>query len=130
MKTVWVNGTFDVVHIGHIKLLQYAKSLGGRLTVGLDSDRRVKELKGETRPVNCLQDRLDFMAAIECVDSVVYFDTADELASFIEVIKPDIMVVGEDYIDKPVIGAEFAGEVKYFSKVPGKSTTKILESRI
>ena len=75
---VWVNGTFDVMHVGHIKLLEYANSLG-IVRVGLDTDERIKENKGFNRPINSLQDRIDFMESIKYVDSVVSFGSDEEL---------------------------------------------------
>ena len=78
MKKIWVNGTFDVMHIGHIKLLEHASSLG-IVRVGLDTDDRIQQKKGPNRPVNTLQDRIDFMKSIKYVDSVVSFSSNKEL---------------------------------------------------
>jgi D-beta-D-heptose 7-phosphate kinase/D-beta-D-heptose 1-phosphate adenosyltransferase len=83
MKKVWVNGTFDVVHIGHIRLINYAKQFG-TLRIGLDSDKRVKSIKGKNRPFNNLSDRMEFISAINGVDSVVSFATDDELRNCIK----------------------------------------------
>jgi cytidyltransferase-like protein len=80
---IWVNGTFDVMHIGHIKLLEHASSLG-IVRVGLDTDERIKEKKGLKRPINTLQDRIDFMKSIKYVDSVVSFSSNEELEKRIE----------------------------------------------
>ena len=78
MKKIWVNGSFDVLHIGHIRLLEYASNYGN-VTVGVDTDERIKEYKGEMRPFNSLQDRIDFLLSIKYVTSVVSFGTNDEL---------------------------------------------------
>lgn len=122
---IWVNGTFDVLHIGHVKLLQYAASLG-TLRVGIDTDKRVKELKGPDRPFNTTQDRVDMLLALECVDSVVTFDSREEMIECVKEWNPDYMIVGDDYRDKEVIGSEHAKTLIFYNKVPGYSTTKIL----
>ena len=126
-KIVWVNGTFDVVHIGHIKLLEYAKSLGDYLVVGIDRDERVKEKKGPTRPINPCEVRMVFLKSIRCIDKVVSFADDDGLRQWIKIFKPSIMVVGAEYRDKEVIGSEFAGELVFFDKFGDYSTTNILK---
>ena len=78
MKRIWVNGTFDVLHIGHIKLIQHAASLG-LVRIGIDTDERVKEKKGMGRPFNTLKDRIEFISAIKGVESVVSFGSDNEL---------------------------------------------------
>lgn len=125
-RVIWVNGTFDVMHIGHIKLLEFAKSLGDYLVVGVDRDERVTEKKGPTRPVNSCDTRMLFLKAISVVDKVVSFESDDALRNWIKIFKPVAMVVGEEYRDKEVIGSEFAGEVVFFEKYKDYSTTKIL----
>jgi D-beta-D-heptose 7-phosphate kinase/D-beta-D-heptose 1-phosphate adenosyltransferase len=129
MKLIWVNGTFDVMHVGHIRLLEFAKSLGDFLIVGLDTDDRIKELKGQDRPVNFLKDRIEFMRSIRCVDEVVNFDSDEVLASLIKSVRPAAMVVGEEYKNKKVIGSEWADEVIYFSRIGDYSTTKIINKK-
>jgi D-beta-D-heptose 7-phosphate kinase/D-beta-D-heptose 1-phosphate adenosyltransferase len=126
MKTVWVNGCFDVLHLGHIKLLEYAKSLGGRLIVGVDHDDRVKEMKGPNRPFNNTGDRIKMLEALRCVDQVTFFRTDEHLKYLIKSFDIDIMVVGDEYKDKYVIGSEHAKEVKFFNKLDNYSTTSIL----
>lgn len=123
---VWVNGSFDVLHIGHIRLLAHAGSLG-TVRVGLDSDERIQQRKGRNRPVNNLQDRMDFVSSIRFVNDVVSFGSDDELIFKIKEYEPDIIVVGDDYKYKNVIGAEFAERVYFFEKIKNKSTTKILQ---
>lgn len=122
---VWVNGTFDVLHVGHMKLLEYAHSLG-TVRVGIDYDNRVKELKGDTRPINTWVDRIYFMSRIIGVDSVVGFGSEFELKEQIRLWSPDILVVGSDYKGKYVIGSEYAKEVRFFEKLDGYSTTNIV----
>ena len=125
MKRVWVNGTFDVLHIGHIKLLEYASSFGN-LRVGIDTDERVREKKGELRPYNSLEDRMGFMRSIRFVDSVVAFDSDESLIEHIKQWRPDIMVIGDDYSYDQIVGKEFVPKIEYFKKVEGISTSKIL----
>ncbi len=127
MKKIWVNGTFDILHIGHIRLLEHAASLG-ILRVGIDTDERVREKKGNDRPFNCLKDRIDFMRSIKFVDSVVCFDSDDTLINRIKEWKPDIMVIGNDYKYHQIIGVEYIPKIEFFEKVEGLSTTKILEN--
>mgnify|MGYP002638755679 FL=1 len=125
-KVVFTNGCFDILHVGHVKYLQIAKSFGDILIVGLNSDESVTRLKGPTRPVNIAEDRAYLLAALEAVDYVVPFveDTPYEL---IKMIKPDVLVKGGDYEGKDVVGTEFAGELKLVDFVDGKSTTRTIE---
>ena len=122
---VWVNGTFDVLHRGHFELIDFAAKFG-TLRVGIDLDQRVKQLKGEDRPVNTFIDRVYAMASIKGVDSVVGFGTDDGLVECIKEWKPDVMIVGSDYKDKRVIGSEFAGELVFFDRIDGYSSTNII----
>ena len=122
---VWVNGTFDILHIGHIKLLEYANSFG-KVKVGLDTDERIKQKKGITRPYNNLKDRMDFISSIRYVESVTFFGSDDELIDRIKEYEPDIMVIGNDYKYHEIIGIEFVPKIYFFDKIENKSTTKIL----
>ena len=126
MTKVWINGTFDVVHLGHIKMLQKGAELGDFLIVGIDSDRRVSELKGETRPINKLVSRITLLESIRYVDRVLTFDSDEELEILIKTIRPQIMVIGEEYKDKRIIGKEFVKEIVYFPKLDGFSSTNII----
>ncbi len=125
-KVVFTNGCFDILHVGHVKYLQIAKSFGDILIVGLNSDASVSRLKGPSRPVNIAEDRAYLLAALEAVDFVVPFedDTPFEL---IKMIKPDTLVKGGDYEGKSVVGTEFAHELKLVDFVDGKSTTKTIQ---
>ena len=125
-KVVFTNGCFDILHVGHVKYLQVAKSFGDILIVGLNSDESVSRLKGPTRPVNIAQDRAYLLAALEAVDFVVPF-SEDTPYDLIKMIEPDVLVKGGDYEGKAVIGTEFAGELKLVDFVDGKSTTKTIE---
>ena len=125
-KIVFTNGCFDILHIGHVKYLQKAKSLGDILIVGANSNESVTRLKGPERPINDEYDRAYLLASLEVVDYVVIFkeDTPYEL---IKKIKPDILVKGKDYEGKEVVGSDIAKEVQLIEFVNGKSTTKIIE---
>ncbi|MCD4668120.1 MAG: D-glycero-beta-D-manno-heptose-7-phosphate kinase [Sulfurimonas sp.] len=125
-KVVFTNGCFDILHVGHVKYLQIAKSFGDILIVGLNSDESVSRLKGPTRPVNIAQDRAYLLAALEAVDFVVPF-TDDTPYELIKMVAPDVLVKGGDYEGKTVVGTEFSGELKLVDFVDGKSTTKTIE---
>jgi D-beta-D-heptose 7-phosphate kinase/D-beta-D-heptose 1-phosphate adenosyltransferase len=122
---VWVNGSFDVMHIGHVRLLEFASNYG-TVRVGLDTDERIRSMKGETRPFNCLKDRMDFISALKYVESVTFFGSDEELISQIERYQPDIMVIGSDYKGKNIIGSHLFERILFFDKVDGKSTSNIL----
>jgi D-beta-D-heptose 7-phosphate kinase/D-beta-D-heptose 1-phosphate adenosyltransferase len=128
MTKVFVNGTFDVLHRGHLSLLNYAKSLGDYVVVGIDTDERVREKKGFSRPVNSAEDRALMLINLKSVDEVKYFGTDHELEKLIKSIKPDIMVVGSDWKDKSVIGSYYATKLLFFDRIDEYSTTKIIQS--
>ena len=125
-KIVFTNGCFDILHVGHVKYLQVAKSFGDLLIVGLNSDASVRRLKGESRPINTAEDRAYLLAALEAVDFVVEFgdDTPHEL---IKMVAPDVLVKGGDYKGKEVVGSEFAKELQLVDFVDGKSTTRTIQ---
>jgi rfaE bifunctional protein nucleotidyltransferase chain/domain len=127
MRKIWMNGCFDVLHYGHFKLIEYAKTFDGKLVIGIDSDERVKQLKGNDRPFHSEEERRFNLMQIKGVDAVVIFDTDDKLRKQIQLYSPDIFVIGSDYIDKPIIGGEYANEIKFFNKIDGFSTTKLLD---
>ena len=127
---VWVNGCFDILHTGHLDLLEYAKCVGdchNTLIVGIDTDRRVKELKGDKRPLNTQEDRKRFLNALEIVDDVYLFDTSDELRNLVKQNDIDFMVVGDQYRDKEVIGSENSKYGVLYYKVDERSTTDIID---
>jgi D-beta-D-heptose 7-phosphate kinase/D-beta-D-heptose 1-phosphate adenosyltransferase len=129
-KVVFTNGCFDILHTGHIALLEQAKRYGDVLIVGLNSDSSVKRLKGENRPINNEFDRAKILSSLEFVDAVVIFneDTPFELISD---IVPDVIVKGADYNAGNVVGADIVtrngGEVVLVPLVSEKSTTGIIE---
>jgi len=123
---VWVNGCFDVLHRGHIELLNFAKSQGTHLIVGIDSDSRVKLMKGANRPFNTEKDRQYFLESIRYVDKVVLFDNDKQLKNHLLAHKIDIMIVGSDWKGKTVIGQELVQNVIFFDRVGDYSTTRII----
>lgn len=126
MKTIWVNGTFDILQVGHIRILRYAKSLGDKLIVGIDSDKRVKKLKGIDRPINNQAVRKEILLAIDGVDKVVIFGSNDELKMLIKRHKIDILVAGHEYADKEIVGNELVDKVMFFNKKRVTSSTEII----
>jgi D-beta-D-heptose 7-phosphate kinase/D-beta-D-heptose 1-phosphate adenosyltransferase len=128
MKNIWINGCFDIVHMGHIELFKYAKSLGNKLVVGIDTDDRVRILKGPSRPINNQENRKKFLESIKYIDKVVMFNSADCLVSEIKKNNIDSIVVGDDYRNKQVIGSEYVDKVIFFPKIPNLSTSRLLNN--
>ena len=126
-KIVWINGCFDVLHYGHFKLIQYAVAIGGKLVIGIDSDERVKQLKGEDRPFHTQEQREYNLNQIRGVGEVIVFHTEDELREILKRLKPDVFIIGSDYMYKPIVGGEWANEIKFFDRIEGFSTTKLLD---
>jgi D-beta-D-heptose 7-phosphate kinase/D-beta-D-heptose 1-phosphate adenosyltransferase len=125
-KITFTNGCFDILHAGHVRYLETAKSYGDILILGLNSDRSVTALKGEGRPINIQLDRAYILAALEAVDYVVVFDE-DTPYDLIKAIKPHVLVKGGDYEGKDVVGQDIADELKLVQFVDGKSTTRTIE---
>lgn len=122
---VWVNGTFDVLHIGHIRLLEFASQFGD-VTVGVDTDDRIKIKKGLNRPFNKLNERIEFLNSIKFVKNVLSFGTDEELENHIKNFQPDYMIIGDDYKNKPIIGSSYIPKIIYYPVIKDKSTSKIL----
>jgi D-beta-D-heptose 7-phosphate kinase/D-beta-D-heptose 1-phosphate adenosyltransferase len=123
---VFINGTFDILHIGHVKILNFAKEQGNYLTVGIDSDDRVKRLKGEGRPINNQEERKEFLLNLRAVDDVVIFSADDELKTFLR--QSDVYVIGSDYLTKPIIGRDLCKKLVFFERIDGHSTTQKIQS--
>lgn len=123
MKRIFVNGTFDIIHRGHIELLNYAKSLGDYLIVAIDTDERVKKLKGVERPIYKLSDRLFHLQNIKSVDDVVSFDTDEELFDLVKGC--DIIVKGSDYKGRVIPEQKYCKQLIYYDRTE-HSTTKTI----
>ncbi|MHC4483410.1 MAG: D-glycero-beta-D-manno-heptose 1-phosphate adenylyltransferase, partial [Planctomycetota bacterium] len=127
---VFTNGCFDVLHRGHIEFLKFCKSQGGIVVVGLNSDSSVKLIKGPDRPINNQYDRASVLAALETVDYIAVFDESEPL-NLIKKVKPDVLVKGQDWADKGVVGQDFVesygGKVVLAPLVEGKSSTSVIE---
>lgn len=129
-RIVFTNGCFDLLHAGHVKYLQKARSLGDLLILGLNSDASVRRLKGEKRPLIGEEERAHILAALDCIDYVVVFDE-DTPLELIKALKPHILAKGGDYTADGVVGKDvveaYGGRVELVSFVDGKSTTNIIE---
>ncbi len=130
---VWTNGTFDLLHPGHVSSLQQARALGDLLVVGVNSDRSVKAYKGPTRPILNQTERAAMLVALECVDYVVIFDEDTPAESLVK-LKPDIHCKGAEYapphgrpVPERTVVEGYGGRIEYLPLVPGVSTTDILE---
>ena len=124
MSNVFVNGTFDILHRGHLDLLNYASQQGDFLVVAIDTDERVAQLKGPSRPINNQWDRMYMLDNLRVVDSVHLFSSDEELINLIKRYNP-IMVKGSDYKDKPIVGAEYCKEIKFYDKTEHSTTRTI-----
>lgn len=127
VKKIFVNGTFDVLHLGHLAMLNFAKSLGDYLVVAIDSDDRVKKLKGPNRPINSYVERKIMLENLKAVDEVQMFHTDEDLINIIKTC--DIMVKGGDYKTLPIIGKEHT-EVVLFDRIDGYSSTEKIQNII
>ena len=126
-RVVFTNGVFDILHAGHVSLLERSRALGDFLVVGVNSDASVRRLgKGPERPINPLKDRQRVLAALACVDAVTSFgeDTPERLLAL---LKPDVMVKGADYRPDQVAGRLHAGKLVLLPLVEGRSTTAVVK---
>ncbi len=130
IKIVFTNGCFDLLHVGHVRYLSEAASLGEILIVGINSDSSVQKLKGPTRPIQNENDRAEILASLKSVQHTIIFseETPKEL---IQIVQPDILVKGGDWATDQIVGSDFVlkrgGQVLSLQFVDGKSTTKIIE---
>lgn len=126
MSIVFTNGCFDIIHRGHVELLEFCSTIGSKVIVGLNSDKSVKRLKGESRPIFSQEDRKKILESLKFVDKVVIFEE-DTPYSVIKSLKPDIIVKGGDYSKEDVVGHDIC-KVIIFKYVDGYSTTKAIEN--
>lgn len=122
-----VNGTFDILHRGHIELLNFARSQGDQLLVAIDTDRRVKELKGAERPINSQEDRKFHLLNLKAVDAVMFFDSKEELIEIMKGWKPEVYVKGSDWKGGEGTAHQYSKEVIYYERVGDYSTTNIIQ---
>lgn len=129
-KIVFTNGCFDLLHIGHVKYLQEARSLGDILIVGVNSDASVKKIKGPHRPIQNEQDRAEILASLKSVNHTILF-SEDTPYNLISMIKPDVLVKGGDWPVSEIVGSDlvlsYKGQVQSLKFVDGRSTTAIIE---
>lgn len=122
---VFTNGCFDILHVGHTRLFEFAKSLGDYLIVGINSDRSIRTLKGKDRPIIYQEHRKEILQSIRWVDEVIIFHDLNPY-TLIKYLEPDILVKGEDWKKRDVIGANLVKEVKFFPQQQGVSSTNIV----
>jgi rfaE bifunctional protein nucleotidyltransferase chain/domain len=129
-RVVFTNGTFDILHPGHVRYLESARAQGQLLVVALNTDESVRRYKGPERPINTLADRLEVMASLECVDFVTWFDEDTPLEAILS-LQPDVLVKGGDWKLQDIVGgkevAGWGGKVRSLRFVEGKSTTAIIQ---
>lgn len=128
---MFTNGVFDLLHPGHLRYLQHARTLGDALIVGVNSDRSVRAIKGPGRPINPEHERAEVLAALACVDAVAIFDE-DTPYDVIAALQPDVLVKGADWAEDAIVGRDIVeargGEVVRVAIEPGYSTTAILRT--
>jgi rfaE bifunctional protein nucleotidyltransferase chain/domain len=127
---VFTNGTFDILHRGHVSYLQAARRLGDVLIVGLNTDESIRRIKGPRRPINGNRDRADVLSALQCVDYVVFFGD-DTPARLIRTLIPDVLVKGADWKKGEIVGGDVVethgGTVRRIRLTPGRSTTNVIQ---
>jgi len=128
-RVVFTNGCFDILHRGHVEYLQRARALGDLLVLGLNTDDSVRRLKGEGRPIVPQEDRAVILAALRCVDFVVYFEE-DTPENLIAQIQPDVLAKGADYQINEIVGHEIVeangGQVVRIALTPGRATRDVI----
>ena len=126
MSIVWCNGTFDILHPGHIELFKVARSLGDKVIVATDTDEKIKKDKGFDRPINDLCYRVAMLEAIKYIDVVHTFGSREELEGLIQMYNPDILLIGDDWRNGDVVGREFAKEVRFLPRVGGYASSNTI----
>lgn len=125
-KVVFTNGCFDIIHHAHIKLLKFAKSKGDILVVGLNSDKSIKKIKGESRPINNITDRASLLYELDFIDYIIIFEE-DTPLNIIERLRPEVLIKGGDYKDKKIIGSEYVKEIILYNYIENTSSTNIIK---
>ena len=126
MTIVWTNGTFDILHPGHIELFKVARALGDKVIVATDTDEKIKSDKGDHKPVNDLCYRVAMLEAIKYIDVVHTFGSRQQLEDLIQLYEPDILLLGDDWRDGDVVGWEHAMETRFLPRVGGYSSSKTI----
>jgi len=129
-KRIFINGTFDLLHVGHLRLLNYARSLGDHLMVAIDSDARIREKKGESRPFNDVYERKTMLQNLKSVDEVQVFGNDIDLRNIIEAYKPHVIVKGSDHYSTSKLSRELCDEVIFYERFIDYSTTKKIQHLI
>ena len=124
---VWTNGTFDILHPGHIELFKVARALGNKVIVATDTDEKIKADKGDHKPINNLSYRVAMLEAIKYIDVVHTFGSRQELEDLIQLYEPDILLLGDDWRDGEVVGWEYAGETRFLPRVGGYASSNTIE---
>ena len=127
MSIVWTNGTFDILHPGHIQLFKVARSLGDKVIVATDKDEKIKDDKGDHKPVNDLCYRVAMLEAIKYIDVVLTFGDRKELEGLIQLYSPDILILGDDWRNGDVVGRKYAKEVRFLPRVGGYASSNIVK---
>ena len=127
MSIVWTNGTFDILHPGHIELFKVARALGDKVIVATDTDEKIKADKGDHKPVNDLCYRVAMLEAIKYIDVVHTFGNRQQLEDLIQLFEPDILLLGDDWRDGDVVVWEHAGETRFLPRVGGYASSKPLK---
>jgi len=124
---VWTNGTFDILHPGHIELFKVARSLGNKVIVATDTDEKIKADKGDHKPINDLCYRVAMLEAIKYIDVVLTFGDRKELEGLIQLYSPDILILGDDWRNGDVVGRKYAKEVRFLPRVGGYASSNIVK---
>ena len=127
MKTVWTNGCFDLIHEGHIRLLNFARLQGERLVVGVNSDGMIKKMKGNNRPIYDESHRTLILENLKSVDEVILFHSQAMLEDIIKQYKPSCIVVGNDYKHREVVGSQHCEKVIFFERMSDISTSNTIK---
>ena len=127
MTIVWTNGTFDILHPGHMELFKVARALGDKVIVATDTDEKIKADKGDHKPINDLCYRVEMLETIKYIDVVHTFGSRQQLEDLVQLYEPDILLVGDDWRDGDVVGGEHAGETRFLPRVGGYASSNTIE---